>query len=197
MVTVTWLRFAFSSARNGKGICPLSRTANPCHTVAMGTLREFGSSIRRTLLGTLNPRGRATRLDILFWLIMYAPISIALDTPNALMPAGSRGVVARCILELVWITPFFALFARRMHDQDRTGWWALLLPPLVATSIYDKLRVNLHPFDPLWPDHGSWNIALLACAVGYLLLMLLPGIRGANRHGPDPRSRDEPVGSSL
>jgi len=158
----------------------------------MDTLREFGWSIRRTLFGTFDPRGRAARLDILFWLILYAPVSIALDTTRAI-PTDRSGIILRCILEFGWLVPFFALFARRMHDQDRTGWWVLLLPPLVATNIYDTLRVNLHAFGPQWPDLGFWQIPLLPCAIGYLVLMLLPGTRGANRHGPDPRVRADPA----
>jgi uncharacterized membrane protein YhaH (DUF805 family) len=159
----------------------------------MRTLREFGSSIRGTLLGTFKPRGRATRLDIFFWWAAAAAISIVTEAAVAIMPASPHGAIVRWVVEFIPCIPFLALFVRRMHDQGRSGWWVLMLPPLAAANFYDTLRVSFHAFDPLWPPLGFWKLLLFPCAIGYLILMLMPGISGANRYGPDPRHAGDPV----
>ena len=51
----------------------------------------------------------------------------------------------------------FALYAKRWHDRDKSGWWTLIiLVPIIG---------------PIW-----W---LVECGI-------LPGTRGENRFGPDP-----------
>lgn len=101
--------------------------------------------------------------------------------------------IAEKVAGLVVLLPFFALFARRMHDQDRSGWWTLALPPLVAMS-YDSWRFILTDpqtaTSPL-PDLPWW--VTLAHVVGGLVVILflfLAGTDGPNRFGSDPRDED-------
>jgi len=79
-------------------------------------------------------------------------------------------LVAGFVIATGWMAT--ATYIRRMHDQDRSGWYALLLyaGPLVGVMI-DGLR----PLDQVTP----------LVAIG---MALLPGSIGPNRFGPAHRS---------
>ncbi|MDB5710980.1 MAG: hypothetical protein JWL96_3050 [Sphingomonas bacterium] len=159
----------------------------------MDSLREFAASVGRTAAGTFDRRGRARRLDIPHWWAAAMIFSVLFTFVEWAMPTWRAGIVARWFVEFLPTLPFFALFVRRMHDQDRAGWWVWMLPPLVVANLYKDVRVHFHAFDPNWPDVGFWSVPLLACAVGYMILMVLPGTVGANRHGADPRAHDTSI----
>jgi uncharacterized membrane protein YhaH (DUF805 family) len=73
--------------------------------------------------------------------------------------AGLLGIFALGIL-----VPSIAVNVRRLHDRDMSGWWYL---GFIVLS----------------------NIPLLGIliALGYLVLMFLPGTPGPNRFGEDPK----------
>ena len=76
--------------------------------------------------------------------------------------------------------PKFAVFVRRLHDLDLTGWWLLLL-------FFIALIANLA---------GKWGetdevatlsvILYLAVFFGWLWVVCVRGTKGDNRFGPDP-----------
>lgn len=69
---------------------------------------------------------------------------------------GGQDAAAAGLSLALWI-PLLAAGARRLHDQDRSGWWQLVL---------------------LIPYLGIVFVTGVMCA---------PGTRGSNRYGPDPR----------
>jgi uncharacterized membrane protein YhaH (DUF805 family) len=62
------------------------------------------------------------------------------------------------LFALVNLIPGLAVWIRRLHDIDRSGWWALLI---------------------FLPILGWFALFVFAC---------LDGTRGANRYGPDPKN---------
>lgn len=61
------------------------------------------------------------------------------------------------LVNLLFLWPTFAIYAKRWHDRDKSGWWTLItLIPLIG-----------------W----IWMIVELGC---------LRGTDGPNRFGPDP-----------
>ena len=83
---------------------------------------------------------------------------------------------------------FFAtpLFVRRLHDQDRSGLFALILPlfvclKLYAQILYDEGRLPVPNFGP------PLNALELGLVVLFWVLVLWPGTNGDNRFGPSPR----------
>jgi uncharacterized membrane protein YhaH (DUF805 family) len=79
---------------------------------------------------------------------------------------------------------------RRMHDRNRSGWWALLftVAPLSLFGLADTL-VEMQA-----PAASLAGLALLLPAMGLDLWALLEfgflrGTRGPNRFGPEPQSR--------
>lgn len=150
-------------------------------------LSEAVASVGRTISKTFCFVGRSRRLEIGYYWIA----STLLAGVFGLLPANrldwAAAVIAREAIQFFVAIPFFALFARRLHDQNRSAWWTLMLPPVVGSNVYDHLRVNFHAFDPAWPDFGFWKLALAVPVLLSLAFMLIPGDVGENRFGPDPR----------
>lgn len=108
--------------------------------------------------------GRSGRKE--FWLFLLAVNLVAAalaivwtaDT-NFIGYTGTIGNMAFAILIigfLAILVPYLAVQVRRFHDQDRSGWFALL---------------NLIPYI------GPFIV---------LVMMALPETEGANQYGPDP-----------
>jgi uncharacterized membrane protein YhaH (DUF805 family) len=79
-----------------------------------------------------------------------------LGTRITLASGGQVGIIG-IIISLASIYFALAVYAKRWHDRDKSGWWSLIL---------------LVPFiGAIW--------FLVECGI-------LEGTRGANRYGPDP-----------
>ena len=104
--------------------------------------------------------GRSRRMEfwyfVLFNLIVYIVLSLVdalLGTYNVVQGVG----LLSSIYGLAVLIPTLALWVRRLHDIDRTGWWILInLIPLIGTIVL-------------------------------LVFALTPGTPGSNRYGPDPK----------
>lgn len=69
---------------------------------------------------------------------------------------GAEGIVS-IIVTIALLYFIFAIYAKRWHDRDKSGWWSLIgLVPIIG---------------------GIW--ILVECGI-------LEGTKGANRFGPDP-----------
>ncbi|HYC99178.1 DUF805 domain-containing protein [Brevundimonas sp.] len=109
---------------------------------------------------------------------------------------------------LALFLPWLAVLARRLHDIGQTAWWMLLLAPsalwpfLAGSNMAGAIaRTNggegaaaggaiVEAF-----AQGMLIAAVAgACSLALFVMTLLPGTRGPNRHGPDPRDHpDAPV----
>lgn len=104
--------------------------------------------------------GRSRRMEfwyfVLFNLVVYIVLSLIdglLGTFNIVQGVG----LLSGIYSLAVLIPTLALWVRRLHDIDRTGWWVLInLIPLVGTIVL-------------------------------LVFALTPGTPGSNQYGPDPK----------
>ncbi len=99
-----------------------------------------------------------------FWagvgvLIAVSILANIVDGILGTMSASGVGVVSS-IVGLIAIYPAVALYAKRWHDRDKSGWWTLIvLVPLIG-----------------------WVWWLVECGI-------LEGTKGPNRYGPDPLGR--------
>ncbi len=96
-----------------------------------------------------------------FWAgvgVLFA-VGILVNIIDALLglQVGQGFGVLGIVFTLAAIYPALALYAKRWHDRDKSGWWTLIiLIPIIG---------------PIW----------LLIELG-----ALEGTRGANRYGPDP-----------
>lgn len=119
-------------------------------------------------------KGRARRSEYWWWalfstLVIYGPfIILGLLTDGQGIEAFP--VAVQVVLSLIFmiiliglLIPGLAVTVRRLHDSDRSGWLYL---------------INFIPY-------VGWIVVFI--------FMLLPGTRGPNRHGPDPKGIDHGI----
>ncbi len=155
-----------------------------------GFVEEIPANLKRTVPGTFDFGGRSTRTEFLvFAFVPQLLISLGLIAFDLFGPG--LDFEAEDAIEngarLLLMVPFFALFVRRLHDQDRTGWWALLLGAvfiLVILSDNGSPRIGaIAKFEtPAWLD-----LAGVAGIIAIWVFSLLPPTPEANRYGRNPR----------
>jgi len=144
----------------------------------------------RTALRTFDFNGRSTRTELLcFWLfsiilqMIIGQLLMVLDIAQGTMFSSP----ALAALSLITFIPTPALVVRRFHDEDKTGWWGLLLLPPTIWKIWKGSTPSLE-FDPI-------RILCALIGIGALVLLLWKPTEGPNHYGDDPRL--DPAGASY
>jgi uncharacterized membrane protein YhaH (DUF805 family) len=76
--------------------------------------------------------GRARRSEIgLFYLLNFIGTVICVGggviiSRTTSLDGATLGFVAQCTMYFLFIVPWLALAARRLHDIDKSGWWLLI-----------------------------------------------------------------------
>lgn len=171
----------------------------------------------RPLMHYADFKGRASRGE--YWLFMTSQgVVYALCVMMGVLGfngqnAGSAilgligWLVLAGILVMALALPNYAVLARRLHDSGRSALWMALLLPNIATQ-FAAFRVmgSLARQGPIAGLDGGVAIkqaamqgmasvgviALVAsiCSFVLFVLTLMPGTRGPNRFGPDPKDPD-------
>ena len=83
---------------------------------------------------------------------------------------------------LALLAPTLAVTVRRLHDTERSAWWALCYAP---SGIIDLLVLAGAPI----PGTFALPVSIIGrlLLIVLIILMALPGTGGANRYGADPR----------
>lgn len=92
------------------------------------------------------------------------PAAIDVDPFAAIGALGWMGIGLYALYALAAFIPSIAVTVRRLHDRDLSGWW--YLGAIVA---------------------GLIPIVGLLASVALFVVLLLPGTKGPNRFGPDPK----------
>lgn len=105
---------------------------------------------------------------------------------SGMMGAMLGGGVVAILIMLTWLfllIPSIAVGIRRLHDIDRTGWWLMLgYGPWILSMVFAMAQ-----------SEGPAAIFNLISMVGFLVLLVfafLPGTKGPNRYGSDPKGED-------
>lgn len=111
---------------------------------------------------------------------------------DAVGPIGTTLLVAVTLYSLLIFIPALAVTIRRLHDSDRTGWWAAIPYGL-------NLILLLLTFAAVAAPAALALVAALGSLLSFLgfiasivllVFMFLSGTRGPNRFGPDPKGPD-------
>ena len=149
--------------------------------------------LKRTIFGAFDVSGRSRRTELVYYAIAITLLNTVIDFAALVTLSWTASLIVELIFRLLLFVPFFALFARRLHDQDRSAWWALMLPVIVAMSIIQTVRFIIAGTEIEAGTYYSYSGTPLDVWIGvpltlaYLVLAFLPGTDGANRFGPDPR----------
>lgn len=105
----------------------------------------------------LDPRGRIARVTWWLWGVLL-PIGVGLLLHALLGIARIRAEMAEHLVNVLLLWPTLAVSIKRWHDRNHSGWFVLVaLVPVVG-----------------------WLVAIVVNG-------FLPGTRGANKYGPEPR----------
>jgi uncharacterized membrane protein YhaH (DUF805 family) len=79
-------------------------------------------------------KGRAARSEYWYWtLFVYLLLIVAWLIDMTVFGFNTTGVNPMTVLaSLATLLPTLAVSARRLHDVDRSGWWALLIFTMVG-----------------------------------------------------------------
>ena len=147
--------------------------------------------LRGTITGATDFSGRSSRTEVVYYWVAGGLIGLVLNFAVSAVAPFETSLVLGVVLQLVVVVPMFALFVRRLHDQDRSGWWGLLLPLSVLMSIPRLLiQVRGDVAAMIAQRTTPMSIAASLVAVATLVLFLWPGTDGSNRYGHDPRLDD-------
>lgn len=123
-----------------------------------------------------------------------APDLAFFDGTRFVWPGALAGKAAAMVLLAVLCLFFYvvlAMIVKRLHDRGKSAWWLAFFYGVPAASFALILWLR----DPATSQQQHF-IHLAALAVNtvvtwwYLIeLLFLPGTRGENRSGPDPRAR--------
>jgi uncharacterized membrane protein YhaH (DUF805 family) len=162
--------------------------------LAYADKNEIFASPLRTLRRTVDFSGRSQRTEaVYYWIAAYAVVLLLGFTISLGSPFDSP--YAADALDVLLSIPMVALLVRRLHDQDRPGWPAVILPISIALGLIDL--AHWAQWDPrqaiAYRESGPHPLQWLQAAAGLatLVLFLLPGTEGANRYGGDPRLVDD------
>jgi uncharacterized membrane protein YhaH (DUF805 family) len=138
-------------------------------------------------------RGRAGRVPFwlvwLTWVVFIQAIDYAWDAGIGAILFASYGTVTAIAVRVLIAVPALvsglAVSVRRLHDRDKSAWW--LVPYGAVPLAIGPLTLTLLPI-----DYVTLMTALIASTALSLWaivdLALMPGTRGPNRHGDDPRA---------
>lgn len=68
--------------------------------------------------------GRSRRKEFWFFILGYMLVLVALGILRAV--SDTLGGILAAIFYLGIMVPYIAVFVRRLHDTDRSGWWILV-----------------------------------------------------------------------
>jgi uncharacterized membrane protein YhaH (DUF805 family) len=131
--------------------------------------------------------GRASRSEFWYFCLFYTLLLI--PTLGLAVLIGVIGGWIVAIYVLGFLLPSFALFNRRLHDINRSGWWWLLILAVALSGWWLLILARLGAFVVGREEEGWLELLLtvtIIIATLYLVVGCLKGTEGPNRFGPDP-----------
>jgi uncharacterized membrane protein YhaH (DUF805 family) len=134
--------------------------------------------------------GRATRSELISYLFASLLLSVPLSFVTGLALTHVAHMLAGNAVTLLLALPVPALLVRRFHDSGRSGAWVWLAVLgftiwLARTAISATWGMDARLSFDSWTWVIDW--AVIMSNLASVLLALLPGTKGPNRYGTDPR----------
>lgn len=164
------------------------------------------SLVKRALFGFATFSGRTRRSEFLYyWIAMLLAgvfikalvflLTLLAGLAGAGAAAALIGVAIIDLSGLLLFLPVFAMFVRRLHDQDLSAWGLVILLPVVVLNLYEAGHVLLT--GAMAPDWPGWVTAVLIISlIAFFGFAAAPGTKGPNSYGSDPRE-DDPRATQL
>jgi uncharacterized membrane protein YhaH (DUF805 family) len=160
---------------------------------------SFLAAVRNCLTNYANFKGRASRSEYWWWVLFV----VILQAVTSAITDELSGIASLLVL-----VPGLAVFVRRLHDTNRSGWW--ILPPFLLVIVGSAFFVGMivsagldlataDSWDPETAFEGASATLAVLTGVSFLLAFLvgiavfvftlLRGNAEANKYGPPPPPR--------
>jgi uncharacterized membrane protein YhaH (DUF805 family) len=128
---------------------------------------SFSSAVESAFRRYVDFNGRSSRSEywyfflfgFIFGAVLGVARSIALATGGGPNSTATAFTVITYLVELAFLLPSIAVFVRRMHDTDRSGWWYFLgftiiglIPLIIWLATRGIVGENRFGPDPLSAD---------------------------------------------
>lgn len=154
--------------------------------------------LRRTVLGITDLRGRSRRSEVGYYWIANRLLVVVLSFMIEMAGGQSNTLPFRQAIELTALLPFFALFVRRLHDIGFSGWFGLLLPISLLIQLPEIAAALQGNAARAVAEHHTTRIVVGGlCGVVALLICLIPGNKGPNRFGRNPRPNPGRIANKI
>ncbi len=126
--------------------------------------------------------GRATRLEFWSFMLLFAVCTVGAHQLDALdgtvVPVAAGMATIELVVFLLLLLPTITVGARRLHDTGRSGWWLLFLylPYLAFVTSAGNEKAMI-----------ASSAALLLGTAVLAVQLCMPGQKGENQFGPDPK----------
>lgn len=147
----------------------------------------FGEAIRVCLQKYIVFRGRARRAEY-WWFFLFCVLAgiVAEIVDRVVAPTytatHSSGPVSSG-MSLALLLPQLSVFVRRLHDTNRTGWWALVFYVVLIGLFFAALAAYFNANISLG---GVFCLLIVGLCIWVFVLLAMRGTAGPNRYGPDP-----------
>lgn len=152
--------------------------------------------------------GRSRRMEYWMFVLFVVVVSAILQaiegvlgiseraTASPIVGVGGNGPLSG-IFGLVVLVPGIAVAVRRLHDINRSGWWilapvgvALIVIGAAVAWIFQASTSGGGSTAGMFGSIGLLLLVYFAVLIGWIITMCLPGTKGPNRYGPDPKNPD-------
>ena len=87
---------------------------------------DFTQAIAEGFRNYIKFSGRASRSEYWYWTLFCFLVGIVTSCMDSTIPGENKMVTLHGVFVLITFVPNFAIFVRRLHDINRSGWWWLL-----------------------------------------------------------------------
>jgi uncharacterized membrane protein YhaH (DUF805 family) len=135
-----------------------------------GAGMNFSDAIESGIRRFVDFNGRSSRSEYWYFFLFTVIFGVVLSVSHAIALAIGHGpnstatafTVISYLVDLAFFLPSLALFVRRMHDTNRSGWWYFLaftgvglIPLVIWLCARGTIGENRFGDDPLSTDHPA------------------------------------------
>ncbi len=139
----------------------------------------FGQAIQSVFNKYATFTGRASRSEYWWWVLFTFIVSVVFNIIGVKWLTG--------IVNLALFLPGLAVLVRRLHDIDKSGWWAALLYGIGAVCGGLGAGVIFNPDNsPLAIATGASGLIGLVFGIIFIVWLCKPSQMFDNQYGPVP-----------
>lgn len=139
---------------------------------------EYAGHLKRIARDLFVFSGRSQRTEVFLYFLVAVLMTVAVTQITG-MP--------QFYLDLALALPLIPMLARRLHDFNRSGWFAAVAPVIVGLQAWAWWQYDAGLLLAPKPEY-PYNMLKDALVLLFFIIVLWPGTKGANRFGPDPRA---------